>query len=293
MKSKDCLYGQVRAVTETLHGTSTIVVPPALNVVKQEAITWDNATGMNPLWLDTPVTTQHISYGKMLQTATHSRSSYALDHLEAFQSEDFYHEKIKEDYNNDYSMLCHTLAPLWMLHQTLSQPDVLDYDYIIARQFDTWFNYAEHPLTQERIDYILSDEFWTVHQDGDDVVDEDKRDLPLIYAANITGAAVDFPIVGNIASYFLILNRAAVKVLKDKFFWLALNEMDLLYNQTHNKYSRFLRGNVGNVFCKIFIKNNIHVVDIAEFNICFIKENWSNNCKDFSRVERITGVSTE
>jgi hypothetical protein len=190
-------------------------------------------------------------------------------------------------------MMCHTLAPIWMLHQTLSQPDVLDYDYIIARQFDTWFNYPEHPLTQERIEYILSDEFWTVHQEGDIAMDEDKRNLPLIYAANITGHAVHFPIVGNIASYFLILNREAVKILKDVFFYKGLNEMNLLYEQTHNKYSRFLRGNVGNVFCKIFIKNNIHVVDIAELNICFIKENWSNDCANFSRLERTTGESTE
>ena len=71
---------------------------------------------------------------------------------------------------------------------------------------------------------------------------------------------------------------------------MGLAEMDQLYSQVG--YSKFLRGNVGNVFCKIFIKNNIHVIDIEEYNLCFIKQDWSNDCKDFSRLERITGVSS-
>jgi len=285
MKTKDCFYGQVRAVTETLNGTATTVVPPALNITKQEAITWDNATGMNPLWDKTTIPTQYMSYGEMLQTATLWGSSYALEHLEQDQSEEFYHERIREDYKNDYSMLCHTLAPLWMLHHTLAQPNILDYDYIVARQFDTWFNYPLHPVTQERIKFILSNE------QGDythRVSPNKERNIPIIYAGNLKNTA-KFPIVGNIASYFLILNREAVEILRHDFFRFGLEEMDLLYSQVG--YSKFLRGNVGNVFCKIFIKNNIHVIDIEEFNLCFIKQDWSDDCKDFSRLERITGVS--
>ncbi len=286
MKTKDCFYGQVRAVTETLNGTATTVVPPALNITKQEAITWDNATGMNPLWDKTTVPTQYLSYGEMLQTATRWNSSYALAHLEQYQSEEFYHKSIKDDYKNDYSMLCHTLAPLWMLHHTLAQPNVLDYDYIVARQFDTWFNYPLHPLTQERIKFILSDDVGDyTHR----VSPNKDQNIPIIYAGNLKNT-VKFPIVGNIASYFLILNKEAVEILRHDFFRLALEEMDLLYDQVG--YSKFLRGNVGNVFCKIFIKNNIHVIDIEEFNLCFIKENWSNDCKDFGRLERMTGVSS-
>ena len=284
MKTKDCFYGQVRALTETLNGTATTVVPPELNVTKQEALTWTNETGMNPLWHKTTMPTQYLSYGAMLQVATSWNSTYALAHVEPHQTEEFYHSHIKEDYKNDYSMLCHTLAPLWMLHKTLMEPDILDYDYVIARQFDTWFNYPLHPLTQERIKFILSDD------QGDythRVLPNKGKSVPIIYAANLTNT-VEFPIVGNIASYFLILNKEAVEILRRKFFAWALDEMDFLYEQVG--YSKFLRGNVGNVFCKIFIKNNIHVIDINEFNLCFIKDKWSNDCADFSRLERIAGV---
>lgn len=287
MKTKDCFYGQVRAVAETLNGTSTTVVPPALNITKQEAITWDNDTGMNPLYAQSPIPALYMSYANMLHVAaTHFKSSYALAHIEPGQTEEFYHEHIKEDYKNDYSMMCHTLAPLWMLHHTLSRPDVLDYDYIVARQFDTWYNYPLHPLTDERIKFILSNEVGDyTHR----VSPNKERNIPIVYAGNLKNT-VEFPIVGNIASYFLILNREAVKILKDNFFPMGLAEMDQLYSQVG--YSKFLRGNVGNVFCKIFIKNNIHVIDIEEYNLCFIKQDWSNDCKDFSRLERIAGVSS-
>ena len=112
----------------------------------------------------------------------------------------------------------------------------------------------------------------------------------MIYAANISPESTHFPIVGNIASYFLILNREAVKILKDQFFFWGLKEIDLLYDLVG--YSRFLRGNVGNVFFKVFTKANIPVINIAEYNLCFIKDEWSPDCKDFSRLERTTGEST-
>ena len=285
MKTKDCFYGQVRAVTETLNGTATTVVPPALNIVKQTAITWNNATGMNPLWYDSPVETGYTTYGRMLRTATNLNSSYALAHIEKNQTEEFYHNRVIGDYKNDYSMLCHTLAPLWGMHCTLDQADVLKYDYIVARQFDTWFNYPLHELTDGRIKYILSDEVGDyTHR----VSPNKEKNIPIVYAINLTNT-VEFPIVGNIASYFLILNHEAVKILKGNFFQWGLDEMDFLYNQAG--YSKFLRGNVGNIFCKIFIKNNIHVVDINEFNLCFIKKDWSADCADFSRLERTSGVN--
>jgi hypothetical protein len=81
MSFKDCLYGQVRKLngypelkcTDLPNDVSTIIG-------KQEVITWDNTTGMNPLYDSLPTDTL-LSYGEMLATAVIRRNaSNSLGH---------------------------------------------------------------------------------------------------------------------------------------------------------------------------------------------------------------------
>ena len=123
MKIKDCFYGQVRAVTETHHGTRTTWTPPALNVTKQCGVTWDNTTGMNPLHDQAPVDVTYYSYGEMLATAANQsryfvspcpegareRYTFIKDFLEMDKTPEFYDNKAK-DHKSHYARLAFQFA---------------------------------------------------------------------------------------------------------------------------------------------------------------------------------------
>ena len=76
---KDCLCGQVRAVDDNVYRDQGVpgkalpsTIPAALKpfVKAQESITWDNATGMNPLCDRAPGSNViQKSYGNFIQDA--------------------------------------------------------------------------------------------------------------------------------------------------------------------------------------------------------------------------------
>ena len=284
---KDCLYGQVRAVTETHLGHSNTWIPPELNVGKQEAVTWTNVTGMNPLWDHVSMPTVYTCYGEMLREAALNKSIYTGSFIPSTPApEEFYIGKIRENYKNAYSMMCMALAPFWCLDVILKQDDIEEYDYIAVRQFDTWW--ADTSLSIDDLLDTSPGSFTSQVFPYDPLYARKKA--PLAYVIDQGQYPDYFPIVGNIASCFFILNRYAVNILKQDFFKIALHEIDLLHEQLGP--SQFLIGNPGSILFKVFMKNNIHAIDIAPFEVCKIKDGWSVSSENYAHLERMTGESS-
>ncbi len=283
MKIKEVFYGQVRAVTETFNGTHNYDTPPPLKIRSQEAVTWNNNTNMNPLLEQCPVPYTELSYGEMIHKALET-SSYAnkwSKHTKV--SVEAIEAAIRKNHRSDYAMLCHTLSQSYGLDRALVRPDILEYDWVIARQFDTWYNNPNHNYWNYVVFDVFNEPLLANDQPFAMVLDQpvSSENYP----------RPNFPIVGNIASFFIILNKKAVEQLRGRFFRLALQEIDLLHYR-FGKFSEFVDGNAGNIFFRVLMKENIHCIDISKHNMCYIKPGWVKDCKDYGRSERNSGEST-
>lgn len=275
---KDCLFGQIRAVDDNVYRDSNIpktalptTIPSALEpfVTEQEVITWDNATGMNPLWHKSPIdNTTHKSYGAMLKYSY----DISLDHGFTFMRDlipyctaDEYNAIIKEDYTNNYSLLCASLGFWWHINLFLTQS--ISYNYITLRQHDTWY----YPELQE-------------HQVAK-IFDEDTT-IPTMFTTKIN--TINYPTTAFIQAFFYMFNRAAVEQLKGNFYVLILEEVDRYYKLL-DKYAQQIYGKSGVILHNVCVKNNISIIDIDQLIggiYCWIPIARSPDCKDYGRNER-------
>lgn len=276
---KDCLFGQIRAVDDNVYRDTGIpktavptTIPEALSpfVTDQEVITWNNDTGMNPLWLKSPLdNTAYKSYGQMLKYSY----DLSLDHNLTFMIDlipyctaEEYDVIIKEDHSSNYALLCASLGFWWHIHLFLEQD--ITYDYIALRQHDTWY-YPE--LKEHQVAKIFKED----------------PDIPTMFITKIN--TINYPTTAFIQAFFYMFNRAAAAQLyKDDFYVLILKEVDRYYKMLA-KNAQQIYGKSGVILHNVCVKNNINIIDIDQLVgeiYCWIPTQRSPDCKDYGRNER-------
>ena len=284
MEIKDCLFGQVRGVEDNVfrgHGVGYALpttIPSALQpyITNQQQITWTNETGMNPLW-QTPNCSNVVydSYGNMLQQsrkiAEEVGTTFVTDLIPELTAEE-YHSEIVKDYRNDYSLLCASLGFWWHIQKLMEQPDILDYDYVVFRQTDTWY----HPLlTSESVEAIFN--LPTV--------------LGIDYDSIVFGTTINtkhFPTPAFIQAFFFMFNRRAISVLRRSLYRLILGEIERHYLR-QNKYAQQIYGKSGVILYNLMHKMEIPVIDLhkaVDDIFCWIPDQRSPNCANYGRNER-------
>lgn len=286
MKTKDCFFGQVRAVSETHWGKLNTWTPDALNVTKQFGVTWNNITGMNPLHDKATVPVIHQSYGEPLAIAASGNYSFVDDFIEPNQVIAFYDQKVKEDYNSHYARLAQVLATFWGVDQILAQPDIDEFDFITARQFDTVWK-ADGSNIDGKIEHIFSDHTQAMSDHTKNI-----QSIPIVYAVSKDVLQEDqfteFPVVGAMRCTSFIFNREAARILKNQFFKLSLEELEIVYKQINtDMQSQIHSWNFGYNIHRMLVKKDIHMVDIIRHNVLAIPPNWNPDVSDdFGHVNR-------
>ena len=283
---KDCMFGQVRSPNTRHplydHEVYSSTIPETFNIQMQQAITWDNATGMNPLYNESPFSlTQYESYGAMIQRGLSlPNNQYFIDYTSPNLSVSEYNQKIAEDHTNNYAMLSYAAGQWYLIDKILMWSDNLDYDYLIVRQFDTVL----------RQNYYLEDferNFITFQKNliGNAALDS----YPLIWvqrqnSGNNPDIIHDFPYIGAIHSSVYVFNRPAIKQLRGRLFERVIEEINYLY-KAHGKYSKFFIGHPGALMSMIAMKENIHQVVMEPFAFEFPRE--TIKCESYARAERL------
>lgn len=292
MKTKDCFFGQVRAVTETHHGKLNTWTPEALGVRDQFGVTWNNATGMNPLYDKATVPVIHQSYGEMIAIAAAGNYSFVNNFIEPNQDAAFYDQKIKEDYSSHYARLAQVLATFWGIDQILAHTDVSKYDVITARQFDTFWK-ADGSDINGKIQHIFKDHSRTISTETRHI-----SRIPIVYAVGQERQQGDvqfneFPVIGAMRCTSFFLNQAAAKILQGQFYQLALEEMEIVYKQiATDLQARLTSWELGYNIHRMLVKKDIHMIDVQRHNVLGIPPNWNVDVSDnFGHVVRATGPS--
>jgi len=292
MKTKDCFFGQVRAVAETHHGKLNTWTPTALNVTKQFGVTWNNLTGMNPLYDKATVPVIHQSYGEPLAIAASRNYSFINDFISSNESVEYYDRKIKEDYNSHYARFAQVLATFWGIDQILAQDDCNEFDFITARQFDTVWK-ADGSNINRKIEHIFGEHTQTLSDATANI-----QSIPLVYGMSKDILQEDqfteFPVAGTTRCTSFIFNREAAAILKGKFFDLALEELEIVYEQINTDMQSQLHSwNLGYNIHRMLVKCDIHTIDINRYNVLAIPPKWNPDVSDnFGHVNRAEcGVS--
>jgi hypothetical protein len=262
MNFKDCLYGQVRKL-HAFPDLSCTDLPNDLAslVPKQEIITWNNATGMNPHWDTLPVT-ELLSYGDMIVESQAMGSAWInkLTHGN-FSAADF-EACVRDDYKNEITLICKRLAQWWMIDRFLNRPDALNYDFVIVRQIDTLFNpIANVEMLESELKRSNEKIFFSGETSIKPAVCYDDRYtgmIPICYDVSLDMER--HPSSTMISSHAFILNRSAVITLKDNFYQLALNEIDHYYKLLGS--SNYLDGDPGGIMHRICVKQNVEPISL-------------------------------
>ena len=279
-KIKDCLFGQIRAVDDNVFRTTGIdetsmptTIPPALEpyVAEQQIITWDNATGMNPLWDKlTHDNLSNISYGNMLRQSYDIAEQHDIKFIEdliPYKTAAEYDEIISKDHSSDYALLCASLGFWWHINLFLKQHDALDYDYMALRQHDTWY----YPRLEDK--HIV------------EIFEQDST-ISTMFVTKIN--TINFPTTAFIQAFFYMFNKAAIAQLRDNFYVLILKEIEHYYN-TLGKYSQQIYGKSGVILHNVCVKNDIVMIDLDSLSgeiYCWIPTARSPDCKNYGRNER-------
>ena len=292
MKTKDCFYGQVRAVTETHNGQLNTWTPDALNITKQSGVTWDNNTGMNPLYDQATVPVIHYSYGEVLKIAADKGFTFITDFIEPNRTAEFYDDRIKEDFNSHYARLALAFAPFWGMEAILIQPDNNLFDFIVTRQFDTFWK-SNNPRINENIERLLG-------ADTQQLSAHTKRihQIPFVYMCAKNFASnpkeyEEFPVFGASLSSFVIFNNVAMKRMRGIFFQKFLEEIEIMYRQIeHDMQTHLHSWQMGFNMARVFMKCNVHIIDMYRYNLLGVKPGWNVDVSDnFAHIERATGES--
>ena len=292
MKTKDCFFGQIRAVTETRKGKHNTWTPEALNVKKQWGVTWDNATGMNPLWSRAPIPVAHHSYGDVIAKAAHGANSFVNDFIKPNQTPEYYEQRIKEDYNSHEARLAFLFAIPWGIHAITSQPDNSEYDFVTARQFDTWWK-ADKSAYNDIVNHIFTDYAQQISENTPNI-----QNIPLAYGLGVDIAHDpiefhEFPVIGSSKAVCHVFNKQAIKLINGQFFDMALREFETIYKQLNTDLqSQIMNWQPGYIVHRVLTKLNIHTIDMRQYNIIDVKEGWNGKPSlDFAHNERSTGKS--
>ncbi len=298
---KDCFYGQVRAVNDNLFADHNITgeyyshsLPDTLKpfVTKQQAMTWDNVTGMNPMWDKSPIEdTKYFRYGDMLKEA-HQRStllglSFVPSIIEDMRPHS-YEIRLKADHNSPISMLCLALGWWWHIDKLLREPDALDYDYTAFRQFDTWYwpmmdkERVYKLFEYSRRQVLLAQEY--------EETNIPYHDIPVIWGCGAKHAG--FPLASWINSYFLMFNRATVELFREDFFDRILQEIEIHFMRG-GPYSKFILRKPGCLIHNIAIKNDVPVLDIIDDTYCWIPHGRDVATLDWAHTERSNPFGTD
>ena len=97
------------------------------------------------------------------------------------------------------------------------------------------------------------------------------------------------PLATAIGSYCYILNRAAVELLTDNFYQLAVNELVQYYNKLGT--NNLVLGGPGTIMFKVAIKLDIDIVPIFKVALppheCMIWQDHGQPARDSARLERM------
>jgi len=293
MRTKDCFFGQVRAVTETWKGRQTTWAPPALGEVTRWAVTWDDVTGLNPLYDKCPVECEYHRYGEMLAGISWDNYSFVNDFIKPHQTPEYYEQQIKEDYNSQEARLCFLLAIAYGIDTIVSKTDCQDYDFVVARQFDTWWS-ARNPDVDETAEFMLNKYPQRLSEYTSNI-----HDIPLAYISSINAKdhpveyTENFPIIGSSKCIAQIFNAQAVKLVANRFFDMTLREYETIYRTLGtDMQSRIMSWQPGYIVHRVLTKCDVHIMDIQDLEVLNIRPGWNVDCPhDFSHIARSTGDS--
>ena len=241
---------------------------------------------MNPLHDQAPCRVIHQSYGEMLATAASGNYSFVNDFIEPNRDIEFYDQKIKEDYKSHYARLAQCLAIFWGVDQVLVHAEVEEFDFVIARQFDTVWK-ADGSDLNGKIRHIFSDHTQTLSSTTPDI-----QSIPIVYVCgkNIQqeDQFTEFPVVGAMQCTSFIFNRAAARIMKNQLFDRSLEELDIVYKQINTDLqSRLTSWELGYNIHRVFVKQDIHMIDINRHNVLSIPPDWNPDISaDFAHIVR-------
>ena len=255
MKIKNCFYGQVRRMwmhpgklcTDLPNDTADIIT-------KQEIITWNNDTGMNPYHADFDnLNVEKLSYGEMLYQTQSFHAEFMQKRFHTALTASEFEAKIREDYKNIHTSTAKLLAAWWHMRHFLNRSDVADYDYICLRQTDSYID-----------DWVFAEDFER------EIIEKNKtvlgcvnehHDIPVVYNLQYKNRRTIWPSANFIPSYAYLLNRSAVEILRGKLYQLALMEMDYYDKLLGSR--NLLLDKPGIAMLRIAVKNNIESVSLG------------------------------
>jgi hypothetical protein len=256
IKVKDCLFGQIRNCKDAF------TIPAGLReiITKQQIITWDNVTGMNPMYYNTPSGTIYVSYKKMLEESKlSSMKSLTINNstLNTATSPEVLVAKI--------------LGQWWHIYQLMNLPDALDYDYTVFRQTDTYYRRnADEQFFNEHVISRLKQ------------MTKGKNNLPAIFNA-IELQTDKWPSQLQPKSSWWIINRRGLEILQHKFYDYI--EQEIEYYQNNIGFScQQIQGRPAYILSKIAIKNNFELVG---FRTSLVHQFPSDPADDYTRLNRI------
>ncbi len=288
------MVGQVRAIKDDLQeelGTKEAWLPWSMPevlkqyVVRRQAITWDNNTGMNPLYEQSPIAdTIYSSYGVMLQQAYKTGATYITDNVDGLSIHEF-NKRIEANYAGIHAYLAYRFSFHWMVHEALRRPDALEYDYTFVRQFDTWY----HPNMKESdLEFYFSHFPNHMFSEVDEIPKVPQKhkteieDIPFVYLVGFSKPK--HPVTMNARHILYGFNRAAVKLLQGNLFRWYVEEVERCYKL--NGFNNRHMTDHPNLFHKILIKNDIFVIDLSHIDFCFVANKRDFPASDFSRDSR-------
>jgi len=279
------MFGQVRKLGGFPNNTSTDLPNDLSNLItKQEIITWDNATGMNPLcnYFDRVpnVNVTKMSYGEML-AATYDMGIHCVTSLHKGKLSSAHYEVFaKADYKNPFAAACKRLGQWWHIHHLLNRADALEYDFTVVRQIDTIF---EFDTNCEQIKNELTGRAKSLFMTGDY-----PADIPMIYELGFKEAMTSFSTFIT-WSHAFIFNRAAVKLLRDNFYQFAAYETNRYFELIgENNYTMSIPAVI---IIQIAVKQEIEMISLPKIIIhpTHARGQGRPVTDDYARIDR-TGI---
>jgi len=254
MKIKNCFYGQVRRIWQEKNIVCTDLPNDTSSIItKQELITWNNDTGMNPYHadFDDMIDVKKMSYGEMLYETQKYNAKFMTNRFKTVQTAAEFEELIRQDYKNVYTSTAKLLAAWWHMDHFLTQDDALDYDFICLRQTDSYID-----------DWVTAAGFEReIKEKNKIVLGRADHNIPVVYNLQYMNRRTIWPSANFIPSYAYLLNRPAIKILRGKLYQLALHEMD--YYDALIGERGLLLDKPGIAMLRIAVKNNIESVSLG------------------------------
>jgi len=275
MKIRDCLFGQIRS-PRTCYD-----IPSSLQsiITDQQVTTWDNATGMNPMYRVVPIGAVHKSYTDLL----------AQSQLSCFDDEHFVPTRTDfSDPDGAEVFMAKVIGQWWLIQDMMDLPDALDYDYTIFRQTDTrYMPNARSRLINHvfnRMDRVTRAAY------GEDCKKPTFKkyldnEVPVMASSSGYPQGSGWPAMPQFRSSCWIINRAGLRNIKDGFYRAIESEIEH-YQTTIGFNCSHIHGQPAHLLAKVAIKNNVEIAGLKEEE-SFIKMYEPIVPKDYSSIDRI------